>query len=216
MTEPTAVAESVDEVVPGVWTWSVHDDRINFISASYAVSTDEGTVLIDPLPLENDAVLGLGNASAVCLTTSSHQRSAWRLRRELGVKVWAPALSRQVEEEPDERYSEEDSLPGGLRPIFTPGAGTSQHTFLLERDGGVVFVPDLLVLPPGGELVVIPEQYAHDLEQARRSIEKLLDLPFTVLCLGHGTPVSSDAKERMRAALERRTSNPSDASAWET
>ena len=202
MTEPKAVAERVEEVVPGVWTWSVHDDRINFVSASYAVSMDEGTVLIDPLPLADQPMRELGDVSAICLTTSSHQRSSWRLRRELGVKVWAPALTRLVEEEPDERYSEEDALPGDLRPVFTPGAGTTQHTFLLDRGDGVAFVPDLLVLPPGRKLAVIPEQYAHDVEQARESIRKLLDLPFAVLCLGHGAPVTDNPKEKMEAAIQ--------------
>jgi glyoxylase-like metal-dependent hydrolase (beta-lactamase superfamily II) len=192
VTEPATVATDVQQVVPGVWTWSVHDDRIDFVSASYAVSSEEGT------------------------TTSSHQRSAWRLRRALGARVWAPALARQVEEEPDERYSEDDALPARLRPIFTPGAGTTQHTFLLDRNGGVAFVPDLFVLPPGGELTLVPEQYAHDVEQARRSVEKLLQLPFAALCLGHGAPVLDDPKARMRAALESRTANPSDASGWET
>jgi glyoxylase-like metal-dependent hydrolase (beta-lactamase superfamily II) len=216
VTEPAAVATDVRQVVPGVWTWSVHDDRIDFVSASYAVSSEEGTVLIDPLPLEDDALRRLGDAAAICLTTSSHQRSAWRLRRALGARVWAPALARQVEEEPDERYSEDDALPAGMRPIFTPGAGTTQHTFLLDRDGGVAFVPDLFVLPPGGELTLVPEQYAHDVEQARRSVEKLLQLPFAALCLGHGAPVLDDPKARMRAALEYRTANPSEASGWET
>lgn len=216
MTEPKAVADRVEEVARGVWTWSVHDDRINFVSASYAVSTEEGTVLIDPLPLADEPMKELGDVSAICLTTSSHQRSSWRLRRQLGVKVWVPGLAREVEEEPDERYSEDDALPGDLQPVFTPGAGTTQHTFLLDRDGGIAFVPDLLVLPPGGELTLIPEQYAHDVEQARRSTEKLLDLPFAVLCLGHGAPVKEDARSKMEAAIARRRANPTDASAWET
>ncbi len=179
----------------------MHDDRIDFVSASYAVSTDEGTVLIDPLPLADEPLKELGDVSAICLTTSSHQRASWRLRHELGVKVWVPALAREVEEEPDERYSEDDTLPGDLRPVFTPGAGTTQHTFLLDRDGGIVFVPDLLVFPPGGELTLIPEQYAHDVEQARRSVQKLLDLPFAVLCLGHGAPVKVDPKAKIEAAI---------------
>ncbi len=201
VTEPKTVADRVEEVVRGVWTWSVHDDRIDFVSASYAVSTEQGTVLIDPLPLADEPMKEVGDVSAICLTTSSHQRSSWRLRRQLGVNVWAPALAREVEEEPDERYAEDDMLPAELRPVFTPGAGTTQHTLLLARDGGIAFVPDLLVLPPGGELMLIPEQYAHDVEQARESVRKLLDLPFSVLCLGHGAPVKDDAKSKMEAAI---------------
>jgi glyoxylase-like metal-dependent hydrolase (beta-lactamase superfamily II) len=197
------VAESVQEVLPGVWHWHLADERIGgFTSAAHAVRGGDGTVLIDPLPLADGAADGLGDVAAAVLTTSSHQRSAWRLRRELGVRVWAPAASREVEEEPDERYSEGDPLPGGLQPIFTPGAGTTQHSLLLAAGGGVLFTPDLFVRPPGGELMLIPAEYAHDIEQARRTAEGLLDLDFAVLCTGHGTPVTDDPKSAIRRALE--------------
>jgi glyoxylase-like metal-dependent hydrolase (beta-lactamase superfamily II) len=201
VSEPRDVAQSVEEVVPGVFHWHVSDDRIGgFISAAHAVATGEGTVLIDPLPLAADALAGLGTVSAIVLTSGGHQRSAWRLRRELGAPVSAPALSRTLEEEPDARYRDGDRLPGGLLAVFTPGAGTTQHTLLLAEPA-VAFVSDLLVLQPGRRLELIPAEYAHDVEEARRSVEKLLELPFTVLCLAHGTPVRDDAKAAIRAAL---------------
>jgi glyoxylase-like metal-dependent hydrolase (beta-lactamase superfamily II) len=141
--------------------------------------------------------------SAIYLTTSVHQRSAWRLRREVGARVWAPAAVREVDEEPDERYSEGDTLPGGFRAVFTPGAGTAQHSLLLDRDGGMLFTPDLFYSPPGADLMLVPAEYMHDPEQARRTAEELLDLDFAVLCTGHGVPVTDDPKAAIRRALER-------------
>src|SRR5690606_30582149 len=108
--------------------------------------------------------------------------------------------ARMFDEEPDHRYGDGDVLPGGLRAVFTPGAGTSQHTLLAESPS-VAFVPDLLVLQPGESLALIPAQYAHDIEEARRSVERLLELPFEILCLAHGTPVTAGAKDAIRAAL---------------
>lgn len=202
MTEPKAVAPSVEEVVPGVWHWHVDDDRIGgYVSSAHAVRGVDGVVLIDPLPLELDTLISLGDVTAICLTTSSHQRSAWRLRRELAVRVWAPAASKEVEEEPDERYGEGDALPGGLKPLFTPGAGTTQHSLLLEREGGVLFTPDLFVHPAGEPLALIPAEYAHDPEQARRTAEQLLELDIAVLCTGHGLPVTDDPRSAIRNAL---------------
>src|SRR5947209_4080694 len=129
MSEPKAVAEAAEEFLPGIWHWSIVDERIGgYISSAHAVRADEGVVLIDPLPLADAAFVALGKVRSICLTTSGHQRSAWRLRRELEVRVWAPEAVREVEEDPNERYSEGDTLPGGLQAVFTPGAGTAQHS----------------------------------------------------------------------------------------
>ncbi len=200
MSEPRAIAEAVEEVVPGVWHWRLHDDRIDFVSSAHAVAASGGVVLIDPLPLAPEAQQALGRVQAVVLTTSVHQRSCWRLRRELGVRVWAPASAKDVEEEPDERYEDGDRLPGELLAIFTPGAGTRQHS-LLDEERGVLFTPDLFVVPPGGRLSLTPSEYMHDPAQARRSAERLLALDFSVLCTGHGQPVLDDPKAAIRAAL---------------
>lgn len=201
MTEPTTRGDKLEKVVPDVWHWTIHDDRIDSLSTSYAFTTGDGTVLIDPLPLEPDLIGNLGTVHAIVLTSGSHQRSAWRYRRELDAPVWMPALVQQNEEEPNERYGDGDTLPGGLQAVYTPGAGTTQHTLLLE-DRGVVFCPDLLMIPPDGELMLVPARYMHDPEEARRSVEKVLDLEFDVLCTGHGGAVVSDAKGALRAALE--------------
>jgi glyoxylase-like metal-dependent hydrolase (beta-lactamase superfamily II) len=202
VSEPNAVAETVEEVVPGVWTWNVHDERIDFISTAHAVSGANGTVLIDPLPLAPDALRSLGDVAAICLTAGTHQRSAWRYRRELEVPVYAPALSKLIDEEPDVRYTEADELPGGLRAVFTPGAGTTQHTFLLDRGGGIAFVPDLFANDPGRGLAIVGEEAMPDPEEARRSIRKLLDLPFDTLCLDHGAPLTEEPNAAIRALLD--------------
>jgi glyoxylase-like metal-dependent hydrolase (beta-lactamase superfamily II) len=201
VSEPKTVAERAEEVVPGVSFWTVHDDRINFLSAAYAVATDDGVVLVDPLPLVADALQGLGEVAAIVLTSGSHQRSSWRLRRDLGVPVWAPALSRQIDEEPDVRYGGGDRLPGGLTALFTPGAGTTQHTIVRGEDPRIAIVSDLLVRAPGHEVELVPDEYAHDPAQARESIRKLLELDFDVLCMGHGAPVTDDAQGAVRRAL---------------
>jgi hypothetical protein len=201
VSEPKAVAERADEVVPGVWTWSVHDDRIDFVSTGHAVAGEDGVVLIDPLPLAAEALAGLGDVTAICLTAGTHQRSAWRLRSDLGARVYAPALSRLIDEEPDARYGDGDELPGGLRAVFTPGAGTTQHTFLLDRNGGVAFVPDLFTHLPERGLRMVWDEYMHDPEEARQSVRKLLDLPISILCFDHGAPLKDDPKRAIRALL---------------
>lgn len=202
VSEPQAVAQEAREIVPGLWHWNLDDERIGgFIGASHAVAADEGTVLVDPHPLAQDALDALGAIAAILLTASVHGRAAWRLRRELGVPVWLPAATREAEEEPDGRYSEGDRLPGGLDAIFTPGAGTTQHT-LLDRSRRAAFVSDLLVRPRGGELALLSDSIAHDPAQLRETVEtRLLPLDIDVLCLAHGEPVTRDVRAAVRAAL---------------
>ena len=204
MAEPSAVAESVAEVVPGVFHWLLEDDRIGgYWSSAHAVSDGDGVVLIDPLPLADDAMERLGPVEAIVLSCGSHQRSAWRLRQELGVAVYAPELVRENDEEPDVRYREGDPLPAGLEPLFAPGPGTTQHVLLLRRAGGVLFTGDTVVSSPRRGLAWVPEQFDPDRNQTRQTTRRLLDLDFGVLCVGHGPPVTDDPKRRIEELLER-------------
>lgn len=198
MTEPKAVAESVEQIVPGVWYWRVRDERIG---GAWGCSHAADGVLIDPHRLTDDAFARLGEVKAIVLTTSSHQRVAWSLRRELRVPVYVPAAAKAVDEEPDVRYGEGDALPGGLQAVFTPGAGTTQHSLLLPRDPGVLFTPDLFLRSTDGPLEWVPFEYMHDPEEARRSADRLLELDFDVLCSAHGAPLVGDAKEALRGLL---------------
>jgi Metallo-beta-lactamase superfamily len=197
--EAAAVAETVEEVAPGVWHWSISDERLGgFVGDSYAVAGEQGVVLVDPHRLAPEALAQLGPVEAIVLSNGSHQRSTWRLRKELGVPVHAPTLSKEIDEEPEERYGDGDELPGGLRAVYTPGAGTTQHTLLR---GEIAIVPDVLVRAPGGAVRLVPEEYAHDIDEARRSAEKLLELPFSILLLAHGGVVEDDPKAQIRAAI---------------
>jgi glyoxylase-like metal-dependent hydrolase (beta-lactamase superfamily II) len=203
VSEPKTVATTLEEVVPSVRRWSIHDDRINFVSAAYAVSGDEGTVLIDPLPLDPAALAELEGVSAIVLTCGSHQRSAWRYRRELDARVYAPALSKEIDEEPDVRYGDGERLPGGLDAVFTPGVGTTQHTLLLAGEPAVAFVADTLVQEKDGTVGMVPERYIYDLGEARRTLGRLLELDFDVMCLMHGGVLRDDPKAAVRLALEK-------------
>lgn len=202
MSEPVAVADTLVEVVPGVWHWRVTDERIGgSTSASHAVAVPEGTVLIDPLPLVDTALARLEPVVAICLTAQCHQRSAWRYRKRYGVPVHAPE-TRPMDEEPDTRYRAGDRLPGDLLVLHTPGPEEAHYSFLLEREPGVLFCSDLLMLAEGS-LRFVPFEYHDDPAATRRSVESLLELEIGVLCLAHGEPIADDPKDAMRALLRQ-------------
>jgi len=50
-------------------------------------------------------------------------------------------------------------------------------------------------------LQFVPARFHDDPAGTRRSVERLLDVSFDVLCLDHGAPVASEPKRAMREAL---------------
>jgi hypothetical protein len=203
MSEPITVADRVDEVVPGVWRWHVLDERIDFESDAHAVAADGGTVLIDPLPLADAALDALQPVTAICLTAACHQRSAWRYRRALGVKVHAPKASREMDEDPDRRYGDGEALPGGLVAIHTPGPDEAHYAFLRPGPPAVLFCPDLVMRANDGALTLIPAEYHEDPAATLASLRRLLDLPFEILCFDHGAPVTVNPHAALRAVLNK-------------
>jgi glyoxylase-like metal-dependent hydrolase (beta-lactamase superfamily II) len=205
VTEPRTVADAAAEVVPGVWHWSVHDERIDFRSDAYAVAAPGGAVLVDPLPLAAEALEALGPIAAVCVTVGAHQRSAWRYRRALGVSVYAPEGARGLEEEPDRRYGHDARLPGGLRAVHAPGPASAHYALLHERPGGagVLFIADLMLRVGEGPPRFLPDGHVEDRALARATARALIGLSIAVLCPAHGAPLAGGAREAIRAALER-------------
>jgi glyoxylase-like metal-dependent hydrolase (beta-lactamase superfamily II) len=201
MSEPKTVAQSIEEIVPGVWRWSVHDDRIDYESDAYAVVENARVVLIDPLPLDETALRRLGTIEAICLTAKCHQRSTWRYRQQFSVKVYAPEGVRPMEEEPDVVYREGDHLPGGLQAIRTPGPEYVHFAFLLAREPGVLFCPDLL-MHGKGKLDFVPAEFHEDPAATRESVRRLLALRFSVLCFNHGAPIVHDPHAALREVLK--------------
>jgi hypothetical protein len=202
VTEPREIADSVERVVAGVWHWRIHNSGIGgTISSSHAVAASAGCVLIDPVRLAPEALASLPVPTAVVLDAKTHQRAAWRYRAQLGVEVWLPEDAPPADEEPDRRYLEGDVLPGDLLAIRTPGPERPHYSFLLERDPGVLFCSDLISNGGGRTLRFVSPEYHDDPAETRRSVEHLLALPFTVLCLDHGAPVTDDPKAALRELL---------------
>jgi hypothetical protein len=206
MSEPTTFADRVDTVVPGVLHWMVQDDRIGFRSDAYAVETPAGEVLVDPLPLSQEAFDSLGGVAAICLTCGQHQRSAWRFRKRLGVPVHAPEGARDLEETPDHWYADGQEVVGGLRAVATSGLAAVHCALVLELDSGgpVLFSGDVVVREGEGGFALIPDKYVEDPDAIRTSVVRLLELAPETLCPAHGAPAATRGSENLREALNRK------------
>jgi glyoxylase-like metal-dependent hydrolase (beta-lactamase superfamily II) len=165
--------------------------------------THEGLMLIDPVRLDDAALGALPRPMATLLTARCHQRAAWRYRRELGAEVWLPEDAGEADEAPDRTYTDGQTLPGGLRAFRTPGPEWPHYSFLYEGDPGILFCPDLVGADDAGRLHFIDPRFHEDPVATRVSTEKLLELPFEILCLDHGAPITDDPRAAIRDVLAR-------------
>lgn len=202
MSEPPETAAHAEPIVEGVWHWSVANSAIGgATSSSQALALDDGCVLIDPIRLDVDELGSLPRPNAIVLTAKCHQRSAWRYRSTFGAEVWAPDGAPAMDEEPDRRYAEGDVVPGGLRAIRTPGPEPVHFCLLREDAPRILFCSDLLMGEGDGGLAFVPGQFHDDPAETRRSVERLAELEFDVLCLDHGRPVTTDPHGAIAALL---------------
>ena len=92
-----------------------------------------------------------------------------------------------------------EPLPG-FTALHTPGHTRGHLSFLLDRDGGILFAGDAAgsrsgrVSPPPGPVTADPAE-------ARESLKRLAGEQFTHAVFGHGKAVTGHAVEAFRAAL---------------
>jgi glyoxylase-like metal-dependent hydrolase (beta-lactamase superfamily II) len=202
MPEPKGRAKLVGEVAPGVYRFTMHDDRIDFESDGYVVVGKGRAVLIDPLPMRPRDLKKLGEVEAICLTASCHERAAKRYHESFHVPLYAPRRAVDFEgATPDRRYGPGARLPGGLKAVHSPGPTDAHYSLYLSRNGGVVFCADLLTNVGSRGLAFVAGEYQDDPKRTRVSVRRLLKLPFRVLCPNHGKPVTTGAKKAVRQAL---------------
>lgn len=204
MSEPTARATEIETVVPGLYHWSLDDDRIGSRTHSHAVETTDGLVLIDPLPLEEDLAGELSESSAICLTGRFHQRSAWRYQGQFEVPVYAPRKGEGYEGAPDHFYDAGDMLPGGLLVVHAPGPTDAHYVFYREHnDHRVMFIADLLIRHSSDESYrFVPSQFMDNPDITRESVRSLLDWEIDILCSNHAPPQVGNVHDEIREALE--------------
>jgi len=202
VSEPRAMADGIRELIPGLFHYRVHDERIDFPSEAFVVGTTTGMVLVDPLPLGEAAFARLGGVEAIVLGAPSHQRSAWRYRRLSGAPVHAPRGSQGLDETPEALYGDGDRLPGGLRAIHAPGPGDAHHVLYLAQGPGVLLLGDLMVRGADGAPRFLADDHMSDRTRARQSAWRLLEYRFDVIGFGHGEPVVSGGRQTLEDVLK--------------
>jgi len=200
----TARADELQAVSDTLFHWSVYDPSCKCEVDSIAVKVASGLVVVDPVPLDDEAWAELTVASplrAILITSGNHARNAESLRQKHSVPIVTSigahkALAPLV---PDVTLLDNE-LIYGASAISVPGGGPGETAFLFAE--GVLVLGDAVInLDSEKGLQLLADKYCEDPRELRRSLGKLADLQFHTLAFAHGTPVTQRAKEKLRALI---------------
>lgn len=98
--------------------------------------------------------------------------------------------------ETDHDVKDGDVVPvgGGLKAYHTPGHSAGHISFMLERDGGLLFAADACSNMMG----LAPSIVYDDHEQGRRSLAHLAKLNPAAICFGHGGVLKGSGIEKFK------------------
>ena len=122
-------------------------------------------------------------------------------------ETWLPEQTSVESVAPDHRYGDGDRI-GRFTAVHAPGHEPDNHALIDETEGIAVMGDAVSGADqrglPAGHFHLPPEIYSDDLNQAERSLERLLDYEFDVALVYHGSSVTEDA----RAKLDRYVNFP--------
>jgi glyoxylase-like metal-dependent hydrolase (beta-lactamase superfamily II) len=196
------------EIVSDVQTWSVFSDEKGYAFNGYAVSTEEGTVLVDPPDPGEDGWLTvdlLEPFAGVWLTNRNHSRAAAAFRERYGLTVWAhEADAHRLEAGADRTVAGATTIAGDVEIVPVPGKSPGEIAFHLPRSGALI-VGELVIGVPPGELSTYPDEVIDDMAELRRSAAHLLDYDFDALLLCDGQPLPAGGKQKLREFVKTQT-----------
>ena len=200
-----AHADEFQALSDSLYHWSVYEPSVKCEIGCSALKLASGWVVVDPVPLVPDAwkaLLELAPLRAILLTNGNHVRDTLALRKQHQVPIVTGAETRRdiTELRPDITLLPNERLYG-ITAIAIPGATPGETAFF--SDTGVMLLGDAVInTSTETGLELLPDKYCTDAKQNRESLRKLLNYDFHTLMLAHGAPVTTRAKEKLRALLE--------------
>jgi glyoxylase-like metal-dependent hydrolase (beta-lactamase superfamily II) len=198
-------ASDFDRIASNIAIWHEYDSAVKAELYSTCLGTSGGTHLIDPIPLESDALyelIGSNSVAGIIVTNGNHHRASAKFAEKFSVPLFGRTGSfpnkaaRELKSVTDgEKISE------GLRAIGIEGAADGEIALHYAPDGGTFIIGDALInFKPYG-FTFLPAKYCSNQKQMRRSLRKLLDYKAERILFAHGTPILSGANERLRGLL---------------
>lgn len=212
------------ELADGLWRWTArhpewHPGEFGREVAAFALRTDDGLVLVDPLlPRQPEPVVEALDALvedrvAILITIPYHVRSAeplWRRFKDRGeVTIWGhPAAARRLDDARAFRVIEPGApLPGGACAYTIGRPRRFEMPLHLPSHRALAFGD--AVVETGGELRVWAQgrlderRYRFYRDRFNPTLAPLLELDVERVLVTHGEPVLSGGRAELAHALER-------------
>ncbi len=176
----------------------VYDPQVKADLFATALTVSSGLYLIDPFPLQTDALAQLmagRDIVGVVVTNENHLRASAELAARFSAPIFADQAAGVVGSLPPE------SLPDELRVVRLPGAPLGEIALHCPSDGGTLVMGDALIHFGSHGFTFLPAKYCTDAKQMRKSLHALLELEFERMLFAHGTPILRGARARLAALL---------------
>jgi glyoxylase-like metal-dependent hydrolase (beta-lactamase superfamily II) len=199
-------ASDFDRIAPYLALWHIYDPAVKAELYSTCLLTSDGACLIDPIPLESEALdelVGFARVAGIIVTSSNHDRASSRFAEGFSVPIFA-----QSETFPDKTprkfrsVADGDEICDGLRVIGIQGAAAGEIVLHYSPGGGTLIVGDALInFEPYG-FTFLPAKYCSNEKEMRRSLRKLLDYQAERMLFAHGMPILFGASNRLQGLLD--------------
>lgn len=198
-------ASDFDRIASNIAIWHDYDSAVKAELYSTCLATSGGTYFIDPIPLKTEPLfelIGSNSVAGIIVMNGNHHRASAKFAEKFSAPLFGRTGSfpntaaRELKS-----VTDGDEISEGLRAIGIEGAADGEIALHYAPDGGTFIIGDALInFEPYG-FTFLPAKYCSNQKQMRRSLRRLLDYKAERMLFGHGTPILSEARERLRGLL---------------
>jgi glyoxylase-like metal-dependent hydrolase (beta-lactamase superfamily II) len=200
-----AIACELIQVAPSLLIWQTYNPALKADLFSTAITTRNGSFLVDPIPLAHAALAQLLNASSVSgviVTNSNHLRAASEFADRFSVPIFAHPETFPGQVLPGKKVGDGGKICDELAVIAIEGAAAGEIVLHYAPNGGTLIIGDALInFEPYG-FTFLPHKYCSNGNEMRRSLRKLLTHKAERILFAHGPPILSAASARLQQLVD--------------